>query len=212
MQNLAHIRQNYQKATLSKTDVFVNALDQFSKWMDEALNAEVMEPNCMFLSTVDESGQPSTRAVLLKEVNNKGFVFFTNYESKKALDIEQNNKVSLTFFWQELERQVRIEGIAQKISEEESEAYFVNRPRESQIGAWASPQSKIIPNRPILESKVEDFTKLFENKAVPKPAFWGGYLVKPNTIEFWQGRLSRLHDRIKFTAKDNAWLIERLAP
>ncbi|MEO1383062.1 MAG: pyridoxamine 5'-phosphate oxidase, partial [Bacteroidota bacterium] len=170
------------------------------------------EPNAMSLATVHQ-GRPSVRIVLLKGFNDEGFVFYTNYESKKAQEMAQNYQVALTFFWPELERQIRIEGKVAKVSEAESNAYYQSRGRGSRIGAWASPQSQVIEDRNILEARVEEFTAKFEGQETfPKPEYWGGYRVEPDYIEFWQGRKSRLHDRITYTLTEGAWIIQRIAP
>jgi pyridoxamine 5'-phosphate oxidase len=210
--NLHNLRIDYKKHSLSKHDVNSNPIVQFESWFKDAISAEIIDANAFTLCTINEMNKPSCRVVLLKEVNDFGFIFFTNYESRKGKDMENNNNVSIAFHWKELERQVRIEGIAQKISDEESDEYFNSRPRESQIGAWASPQSSVIHNRPVLESRIEFYTEKFKNKTVPRPNNWGGYIVKPDTIEFWQGRASRLHDRILYEHIDRKWQISRLAP
>jgi pyridoxamine 5'-phosphate oxidase len=211
--NLHNLRIEYKSKSLNKHDVSNNPIHQFESWFNDALNAEIMDANAFTLSTVNEMNKPTSRIVLLKEVNDFGFVFFTNYEGQKGKDIEANNNVAAVFHWKELERQVRIEGTAQKISDEESDEYFNSRPRESQIGAWASPQSSVIHNRPVLESRIEFYTEKFKNLAIiPRPNNWGGYIIKPETIEFWQGRPSRLHDRIKYEHIDRTWQLSRLAP
>jgi pyridoxamine 5'-phosphate oxidase len=210
--NLNTIRIDYKSQSLSKHDVSNNPILQFEKWMNEALEANIADANAFTLSTVDELNKPSSRIILLKDFGNSGFVFYTNYDGKKGRDIEQNNNVNASFYWKELERQVRIEGTAQKLDDVESDEYFATRPRESQIGAWASPQSSVIHNRPVLESRVEFYSNKFNNKIIPRPSNWGGYLIKPSSIEFWQGRASRLHDRILFELKDRQWNISRLAP
>jgi pyridoxamine 5'-phosphate oxidase len=186
---------------------------QFEKWLQEALQAKVMEPNAMNLATVNSEGRPSARIVLLKGIENQQFTFFTNYQSLKGRELEDNPACALTFFWPELERQVRIEGTAQRVSPDVSEAYFQSRPRTSQIGAWSSPQSSIIDNRKILEERVKQIEQKFSGKDVlPRPHQWGGYAVSPLLIEFWQGRASRLHDRLQFMKEDSVWKIFRLAP
>lgn len=187
----------------------------FYKWWDEAIHAEIIEPNAMTLATVKNDGQPSARIVLLKNATASGFEFFSNYTSAKAMDIEANPNVALVFLWKELERQIRIEGVAQKISKEKSQLYFQSRPYGSQISAWASPQSKIVENRKVLENEIERITTHFENvDPLPCPEFWGGYIINPSMIEFWQGRSDRLHDRFRYqkNAGNVDWIIERLAP
>jgi len=209
--NIASLRQNYTRNELIEENVLKNPFLQFEKWFKEAIDSEILEPNAMCLSTVS-NGKPSSRIVLLKGFDENGFVFFTNYKSHKGLDIEQNNHVAVNFFWAELERQVRIEGEIEKVSEEESEEYFHQRPISSQIGAWVSEQSNVIPNREVLEKRQVELEEQYKDSVIPKPPHWGGYRVKPNKIEFWQGRPSRLHDRILFTIIENNWKIERLSP
>lgn len=212
-QDIASIRKDYILQTLEEKDAEKNPMNQFEKWWKAAIESDIDEVNAMTLVTVGENAKPSARIVLLKDVEPEGFVFFTNYQSNKGHQIEHNNQVALLFFWKELERQVRIEGIVEKISEEKSQQYFSSRPVGSQIGAWASPQSKIISSRKILDDNVEKFTNEFKGKNIPKPPHWGGYIVKPNKIEFWQGRSSRLHDRLCYhTTESDHWAIERLAP
>lgn len=213
MKSIADLRQDYSKSSLEVANVLPDPVAQFEKWFQEALQAGVPEPNAMNLATVNEQGQPSGRIVLLKGVEAKQFLFFTNYQSHKGLLLEKNPACALTFFWPELERQVRIEGIAQRLDAQASEAYFQSRPRSSQIGAWASPQSSVIESRTILEERVQQLEKRFDGREVlPKPHQWGGYAVTPSMIEFWQGRPSRLHDRIVYTQIDGQWKIHRLAP
>lgn len=213
MKDIAAIRKEYMLETLSETDVANDPFTQFDKWWGEAIASNIDEVNAMTLATVNENGNPTARIVLLKEYNRNGYLFFTNYESHKAVAIEKHPEVCLVFFWKELERQVRIEGIASKISDAESDAYFNSRPRSSQIGAWASPQSTEIPSRDILESNVELQENRFEGKEISRPPHWGGFLVKPVVVEFWQGRPSRLHDRIVYTLQGgNEWKRARLAP
>lgn len=211
--SIAKIRREYKMASLDIKDVKKNPIEQFETWFAEALKAEILEPNAMFLATVASTGKPSGRVVLLKGIEEGGFIFYTNYQSRKGTEIAQNQAVALTFFWAELERQVRIEGKASFLSSEKSDEYFLSRPRESQIGAWASPQSQIIENRNFLETLFSKYQKEFENREIKRPAYWGGYLVKPHYIEFWQGRENRLHDRICYTLQQNKnWTIQRLAP
>lgn len=210
--NLNNLRINYTKASLNKSDVLSDPVDQFQKWFDEALNSQVYEPNAMVLSTVKELNQPASRVVLLKKIQNDGFVFFTNYASDKAAELEANSGCSLVFLWHELERQVRIEGNARKIDSFESDTYFESRPYESQLGAWASPQSKEIESREELEHLADKTREKFKGKRVSRPDFWGGYIVVPRIVEFWQGRPGRLHDRIRYVWKNNHWKIIRLAP
>ena len=210
--DISAIRKEYTKHTLDIKDVDKNPLKTFNQWFDEALKSEVMEPNAMCLATVDKNGIPANRILLLKEVD-KGFVFYTNYQSDKGRELEANPVAAMTFFWPELERQVRIQGDVEKISEEMSTAYFQSRPKESQIGAWTSPQSTVIKNREILEQRAKEIANKYKSdKVLPKPKQWGGYRLNAFHIEFWQGRPSRLHDRIAYTLIDGEWKINRLAP
>lgn len=211
--NIADIRRDYSHKSLSEKDVDVNAIKQFKKWWDEAASSSIDEVNAMTLATASVDGLPSARIVLLKEVNDKGFVFFTNYESYKAQQLAENPKACLVFFWKELERQVRITGLIEKISGKQSDDYFQTRPESSRIGAWASPQSRVIENRDWLDEKFNELVNKMEGTPIARPPHWGGYVVKPVVIEFWQGRPSRLHDRIQYTLEENGeWKIERLAP
>ena len=205
------IRKQYMFSALDEGSVLPNPLDQFEVWLQEAIESDQLEPTAMILSTVDEHFQPHSRVVLLKELTADSFVFFTNYEGHKAQQIAQNNRVSLVFFWPSLERQVRIEGVAEKMSEVLSAAYFKSRPLENQLGAWASPQSQLIRSKDFLEQQFEYYKQKFGDN-IPKPPHWGGYIVKPASIEFWQGRASRLHDRLLFTIEGSEWKISRLAP
>jgi pyridoxamine 5'-phosphate oxidase len=218
---IADLRQDYLLESLDVSDVNANPFLQFEKWFNEALKSEILEPNAMTLATVSSEGRPSARVVLLKgvefhnpELQTEGFVFYTNYNSRKGLDMALNPHVALCFSWLDLQRQVRIEGIVSKVSDEISTEYFNSRPKSSRIGAWSSPQSQIVENRLFLEEKYAELTKKYENtEGVPRPKFWGGYIVKPTLVEFWQGRSSRLHDRIVYEKTESgAWKIERLAP
>lgn len=213
MDGLSDLRKEYSKAGLDASAVNKNPITQFNKWFKEAIELSALEPNAMTLSTISESGRPSARIVLLKGVEKDLFSFYTNYQSQKGKELEANPACALTFFWPELERQVRIEGIAQRVSDGESEKYFQSRPRGSQVGAWASPQSTIIKDRTILEARTKELEKRFDgNEVLPKPKQWGGYAVDPFEIEFWQGRPNRLHDRIVYYKTENTWTIHRLAP
>lgn len=213
MSSIADIRKDYQLQSLLESDIEKNPIEQFSKWWNQAIESQIDEVNAMTLATVDNNLKPSARIVLLKDFDENGFVFFTNYNSKKGLDMLNNKNVALVFFWKELERQVRIEGTVEKVSEAVSDDYFNSRPEMSRIGAWASPQSKIIDSREILEKKFQTYKTEFEKKEINRPPHWGGYVVKPESIEFWQGRSSRLHDRMVYEkAGDNEWRINRLAP
>ncbi|WP_231491801.1 pyridoxamine 5'-phosphate oxidase [Pedobacter sp. Leaf170] len=209
---LQNLRQDYKSATLDESDVDNNPITQFKKWFDNAVEAQIYEPNVMTLATADKSGKPDARIVLLKGVDEDGFRFFTNYLSAKGKELKRNPSAALVFFWPDLERQVRIEGTVEKLDKETSEEYFITRPVASQIGAVASPQSQVIPNRAFLEEKFEELKTKSDGKSIAKPAHWGGYIVKPTRIEFWQGRRSRLHDRINFELVKGAWIKNRLAP
>lgn len=210
--SVAQLRKEYKVARLNREDLHADPMRQFDKWFDEALKAELPEPNAMVLSTVDGQGRPSARAVLLKGVDAAGFRFYTNYHSRKGQEIGQNPNVALTFVWLELERQVRIEGTASKLSREDSEAYFKTRPYKSQVAALASQQSRVLPSREVLEARFEELKLEYPEGQVPLPDTWGGYLVTPCALEFWQGRRSRLHDRFYYTREGNGWHVERLAP
>ncbi|HLS10723.1 MAG TPA: pyridoxamine 5'-phosphate oxidase [Flavobacteriaceae bacterium] len=207
-------RQSYEKSSLEEKDLADNPITQFQKWIQEAEDSgTVLEVNAMTLTTIDTSGFPRSRVVLLKQVDTNGFYFYTNYQSFKGQAIEKNNKVSLSFFWPDLERQINILGTATKLSEKESEAYFHSRPRGSQLGAIVSPQSSSIPNREYLENKLKEITEKYkEVERIPKPKHWGGYIVKPISVEFWQGRPNRLHDRVEYVQKGSQWIKQRLAP
>lgn len=206
------IRTDYSKQRLNRHTVDSNPIMQFRNWFGEALKSEVKEVNAFNLATASSQGRPSGRIVLLKGVQDEGFVFFTNYNSSKGSDLEVNPFAAITFFWPELERQVRIQGSVKKVSKQESEDYFHSRPRKSQLGAWASKQSTSLPNRFALIRKFLGFTAKFVGKEVDLPDFWGGYLLIPDQMEFWQGRPSRLHDRINYRLADGNWIIERLSP
>ncbi|MBS4063117.1 MAG: pyridoxamine 5'-phosphate oxidase [Chitinophagaceae bacterium] len=212
MQSIAHLRKDYSLKALTESDVKDHPLEQFDIWWSEAIQSQIEEVNAMTLATATAEGVPSARIVLLKEYNDKGFVFFTNYESAKGHELAENPRASLLFFWKELERQVRITGLVEKISAAESDAYFYSRPLGSRIGAIASAQSSVIDNREVLEQKVKTLETKSETE-IKRPAHWGGYRVKPVIIEFWQGRPSRLHDRIQYSLEENGkWKIERLSP
>ncbi len=210
--SIADIRKEYIRHSLDEKDVLADPVDQFHTWFLEAVKAEVEEVNAMTLATADANGTPSARIVLLKGVDRNGFSFFTNYNSKKGRDLAANPKAALVFFWKELERQVRISGTVSRLSEAESDEYFLSRPEGSRIGAWSSPQSEMIVSREILETWVSEKEKMFSGKSIDRPEFWGGYLVKPLQIEFWQGRESRLHDRLLYMLNEGNWRISRLAP
>lgn len=212
--DISALRKDYSSNTLSKNEVDDNPITQFRKWFEEALNSEVLEPNAMTISTINAAGSPSARVVLLKGIEPNGFVFYTNYDSDKGQQLLTNPACSLTFNWLELQRQVRIEGKATKLDRASSKAYFKSRPVGSQMGAHTSPQSQVIPNRAFLENLNDEIkAKYADEKDIPLPENWGGFIIKPTMIEFWQGRPSRLHDRLRYTPTDNApWKIDRLAP
>ena len=211
--DIGDIRREYETSGLSRKDLNDDPHIQFERWFNDAVEAELEYPNGMCLATVDNDGAPTIRTVLLKMFDQRGFVFFTNYESKKAVQIKVNPQVALVFPWLELHRQVKITGRAEKISTAESIKYFASRPRGSQLGAWCSPQSQSIDSRAMLENSLARMVEKFSNGKIPLPDFWGGYRVVPNSIEFWQGRENRLHDRFMYThIADNHWEIKRLAP
>jgi pyridoxamine 5'-phosphate oxidase len=213
MHTVSELRNEYSKASLDVSAILSDPIAQFERWFQEALDAKVLEPNAMNLSTVNEHNRPSSRIVLLKGIEKSKFLFYTNYQSSKGKELSANPACALTFFWPELERQVRIEGTADRVAEATSEKYFQSRPRGSQIGAWTSPQSAVLQSRTILEERALEMEKKFEGmSSLPRPKQWGGYQVEPFIIEFWQGRPNRLHDRIQFSRIDNAWNICRLAP
>ncbi len=209
--DLAGLREDYKKQSLNETDLLADPVAQFKHWFAQALAAKVPEPNAMTLATVGRDGQPSARIVLLKGLESDGFSFFTNYSSKKGEDLAHEPRAALLFCWLELERQVRIEGVVKKVSAAESDQYFSVRPALSRLGAWASPQSQVIPNRKVLEDSMEEFKARYGEQA-PRPDHWGGYVLSPNTFEFWQGRRSRLHDRLRYGRSGHIWQVERLAP
>jgi pyridoxamine 5'-phosphate oxidase len=209
---ISNMRRNYTLDGLLEKDLDPNPIEQFSRWFTEATQSKIREPNAMTLATADKSGLASARIVLLKSFDEKGFVFFTNYASRKGKEIAGAKKGTLLFFWDILERQIRIEGKINKISKEDSEAYFHTRPFESQVGGLASNQSAVIQSREELEKKYSDLLETYKGKQVPMPKTWGGYILEPSKIEFWQGRASRLHDRILYTKKNKTWKIERLSP
>jgi pyridoxamine 5'-phosphate oxidase len=210
--DIAQMRRSYTLAGLSEENVHPNPFVQFDVWFQEARGLGTMEANAMTLSTASPDGKPSARIVLLKDVDERGFVFYTNYESAKGTAIQANPRVCLNFFWGELERQVRIYGVAEKISRDESEAYFRSRPKESQLGAWASQQSNVITGREVLEERFRALEQEYNGKEIPLPPFWGGYRVAPSEIEFWQGRVGRLHDRIVYANNGAKWMLSRLSP
>lgn len=209
---ISDLRKEYTLNGLDAGDVSPNPIAQFTRWFDAALSAGVPEPNAMHLTTVTAEGRPDGRIVLLKGVSEAGFVFYTNYESRKGRDLIERPVAALTFFYPELERQIRIEGRVETVSADESDAYFNSRPRGSQIGAWVSQQSSVIASREVLEARQHDLEVQFADQSVPRPPHWGGFRVTPDALEFWQGRPSRLHDRIRYRLDEGSWVIERLSP
>jgi pyridoxamine 5'-phosphate oxidase len=207
----ADIRKEYKKAQLHRRNLDPEPIRQFTTWFNDALTANVLEPNAMTLATVDSSGQPSSRIVLLKEIDARGFSFFTNYESRKGIELAGNPRAAITIFWPALERQVCARGSVTRLSRKESEAYFNSRPLGSRLGAWVSSQSNPIPDREYLEKRLAEVTAQYEANP-PIPPYWGGYVLKPITVEFWQGGPNRLHDRFRYAIEGDAWKIDRLAP
>ena len=210
---VADLRKDYTLEGLSELEVDLNPFIQFKKWFDQALAAQLPEPNAMTIATATPDGKPSARMVLLKDFDERGFVFFTNYNSHKGQELAENPQGALVFWWAELERQVRISGYVEKVSETESDQYFHSRPANSRLGAWISNQSEVIESREVLERRLQEFKSKYKNEEIPRPPHWGGLRVIPTEIEFWQGRPSRLHDRLLYSRLDNdTWKIERLSP
>ena len=212
MKDLSDLRENYQKGELLEENLPKSPFDLFSNWFKEALEAKITDPNAFTLATLGLNGFPNARVVLLKSLTEEGFTFFTNYESEKGKEIAQNGKGSMVFLWKELERQVRMQGIIKKVPENVSDEYYKKRPAGSRLGAWSSPQSQKIASRQVLEELLAEQTKKHGTEPTERPEFWGGYIVVPHSIEFWQGRPSRLHDRIRYVSNGNTWEFERLAP
>lgn len=209
---LSDLRKEYTRAGLRESDAEPDPSEQFRRWFDEALAAGLHEPNAMVLATAGPDGAPSARVVLLKGFDGRGFVFYTNYEGRKGREIEANPRAALLFYWGELERQVRVEGAVARVSEEESDAYYASRPRGSRLGALASQQSRLVESREVLEGRIRHLEAEYEGREVPRPSFWGGYRVQPETFEFWQGRENRLHDRLVYHRTSGGWKMERLQP
>ena len=213
MTQIADIRKEYILHSLREEDVAENAMEQFERWWKDALKSEIIEVNAMTLATASADGLPAARIVLLKGFRDEGFLFYTNYDSFKGRQLLENPRACLVFFWKEIERQVRITGLVEKLNQEENDTYFKSRPAGSRIGAWASPQSEVIESSDWLLNRANQFDKKFAETSIPRPPHWGGYLVRPVTIEFWQGRPNRLHDRLLYSLQENGnWMIERLAP
>jgi len=212
--NVSEVRREYARAGLSEEDLSADPIEQFRLWLDQAKAVDPLEFTAMTLATADGEGRPSARVVLLKGVDERGFVFYTNYESRKGRELLENPRAALVFYWAVLDRQVRVEGAVERTSREESEAYFLSRPPGSRLSAWASPQSRPVPGREELERRVEEAVRRFDGGEVPLPEAWGGFRVRPEEIEFWQGRPSRLHDRLRYVrlSGEPGWRIERLAP
>lgn len=212
MDHVARLRKEYTRAGLRETDLHPDPIEQFRRWFDDVLAADLHEPNAMILATATPDGRPSARTVLLKGFDGRGFVFYTNYEGRKSRELEANPRAALLFYWGVLERQVRIEGHTFRTSEKESDAYFASRPRGSQVGAWVSEQSRPVESRAVLERRVQELEAEYEGREIPRPPFWGGYRVEPEIIEFWQGRENRLHDRLVYRRAYGGWKTERLQP
>jgi pyridoxamine 5'-phosphate oxidase len=213
LDHVARLRKEYTRAGLRESDADPDPIEQFRRWFDETLAADLHEPNAMTLAAAAPDGRPSARIVLLKGFDERGFVFYTNYEGRKGWELETNPYAALVFYWGELERQVRIEGRVSRVSEEESDAYFAGRPRGSQLGAWVSEQSRPVRDRGSLEERLRELEAEYEGREVPRPPFWGGYRVEPEIIEFWQGRENRLHDRLRYRRSESGgWERERLQP
>lgn len=209
---LNDLRREYAAGGLSEADLSPDPVSMFRRWMHDAVRAGLYEPNALVLATSDGSGSPASRIVLMKGLDDRGFVFFTNYGSRKAEELAVNPRASLLFPWHQLERQVRVEGVAVRLTDRENDTYFASRPRASQIGAWASPQSLVVPDRATLDARYAEEAARFGEGDIPRPPHWGGYCVAPDVVEFWQGRLGRMHDRLRYRRTEGGWTIERLAP
>lgn len=210
--DVSRLRREYAQGGLSEEEMAPEPLDMFALWLDQAMDAGLTEPNAMVLASTSAIGAPSSRTVLLKQLTSKGFVFFTNYSSSKGVELAADPRCALLFCWFDLERQVRVEGTARRLAGSDNDAYFALRPRPAQVGAWASPQSQVVGGRTDLEQRYDEQLARFGSGPVPRPEHWGGYVVEPQTVEFWQGRPGRMHDRLRYRAADGAWVVERLAP
>lgn len=210
--DLTQLREDYSTDGLAESDLEADPFDMFDRWLRQALAAGVREPNAMVVATVGADGRPSTRSVLLKKVTDRGFCFYTNHESRKGVELAAEPHCALLFPWYELHRQVRVEGIAERLPREDAEGYFATRPREAQLGAWASAQSRVVASREELQQAYDDAAARFDGQPVPCPPYWGGWVVAPDTFEFWQGRRGRMHDRLVYRRRENGWTTERLAP
>lgn len=209
--DLEHMRKHYQRTELHEEQICSDPIEQLQRWLEEAVKAEVPEPNAMSLSTCID-GRPSSRMVLLRRLDPSGLVFYTSYFSRKGRELDDNPFAAALFYWPQLERQVRVEGSVQRVADDESDAYFASRPRGHQIGAWASEQSEPVENRELLDQRMRDYEERFEGEEVPRPHSWGGYAIVPERVEFWQGRLNRMHDRLEFSRAHGAWSVRRLQP
>ena len=210
--NIENLRRDYRQKSLRRTDLSPDPLIQFQQWIKEAIQADIIEPNAMVLATAALDGKPSCRTVLMKNFDEQGIIFFTNYQSRKALEMTKNPHAVGLFLWKELERQLTVEGVVERVNEEEAKAYFAKRPKKSQLGTWASKQDAVIASRDILEAEYKHYENLYKDQEIPLPPTWGGFRIKPTSYEFWQGRESRLHDRFRYKLDNGMWMIDRISP